>query len=153
MRIPMKVDYGVRALVDLAQHYGEGPVHTAQIASRQGIPEAYLDQLLTTLNKFGFIRSRRGPQGGHSLAKDPGEIDLGTVMVTLEGNIPALDCLTEPNECMLSSTCAQREVWQAFDDALIQVLRSTSIADLARRQWQLQTTPSATQQPAGVGSG
>ena len=68
MKVPMKVDYGVRALVELAMHYGEGPVQTAEIAYKQGIPEAYLDQLMTTLNKFGFVVSRRGPQGGHRLA-------------------------------------------------------------------------------------
>ena len=85
MKIPMKVDYGVRALVELAGHYGERPLQTAEIASRQAIPEAYLDQLLTTLHKFGLIRSRRGPQGGHTLAKDPMDIDLGMVMATLEG--------------------------------------------------------------------
>jgi len=79
MRVPMKVDYGVRALVELALHYGEGPVQTAEIAYRQGIPEAYLDQLMTTLNKFGFVLSRRGPQGGHRLASDPVDIDLGMV--------------------------------------------------------------------------
>ncbi len=64
MRIPMKVDYGVRALVELAAHYGEGRVHTSEIAFKQAIPEAYLEQLMTTLQEAGFINSRRGPQGG-----------------------------------------------------------------------------------------
>ena len=63
MRIPMKVDYGVRALVELAAHYGEGRLHTSEIAYKQGIPEAYLEQLLTTLQKAGFVDSRRGPRG------------------------------------------------------------------------------------------
>ena len=69
MKVPMKVDYGVRALVDLASHYGDKPVQTAEIADRQGIPEAYLDQVLTTLHEFGFTRSWRGPLGGHVLAR------------------------------------------------------------------------------------
>nr|MCS5654636.1 Rrf2 family transcriptional regulator [Dehalococcoidia bacterium] len=80
MKIPMKVDYGVRALVELALHYGEGHTQTAVIARQQGIPEAYLDQLMTSLNKFGFVQSRRGPQGGHSLAMNPKDIDLNMVM-------------------------------------------------------------------------
>ena len=112
MRIPMKVDYGVRALVELALHYGESPTQTAAIAAKQRIPEAYLDQLLTTLHKAGFIRSRRGPHGGHSLVIDPAEIDLGTVVATLAGTSPPLDCFIWPDECLLSSTCAQREIWQ-----------------------------------------
>ena len=93
MRIPMKVDYGIRALVELAQHSTDGHVPTAEIARRQEIPEPYLDQLLGTLQKFGFIRSRRGPQGGHALAKSPGEINLEMVMATLEGTGEPLVCL------------------------------------------------------------
>ena len=134
MRVPMKVDYGVRALVDLASHYGTRSVQTAEIAARQGIPEPYLDQLITTMHKFGFIRSRRGPAGGHYLAKNPSEINLGVVMETLEGNIPSLDCLTEPNECTLSHNCAQREVWRSLDEAVYDLLSSTTVADLAYRQ-------------------
>ena len=99
VRVPMKVDYGVRALVELASSYGERAVQTAEIAGKQGIPEAYLDQLLTTLQKSGFIKSRRGPLGGHALAKDPAEINLAMVMSSLDGKSPALDCLTDPNEC------------------------------------------------------
>ncbi len=72
MRIPMKVDYGVRALVELAAHYGEGRVHTSEIAYKQGIPEAYLEQILTTLQKVGFVDSHRGPQGAR-----PGDGSIG----------------------------------------------------------------------------
>ena len=134
MRVPMKVDYGVRALVDLALHYGEGPVQTAEIAYRQGIPEAYLDQLMTTLNKFGFVFSRRGPQGGHRLASDPVDIDLGMVMKTLDGSSSPLDCLTNPLDCVFSDSCAQQEVWKAVEEAIQNVLSDITLADLVRRQ-------------------
>ena len=134
MRIPMKVDYGVRALVDLAQAEGQGPVQSAEIAARQAIPEPYLNQLLTSLSKFSFIRSRRGPQGGHMLAKPPSDITLDMVMNTLEGTASPLDCIEEPSECSLSSACAQRGVWQSLEEAIQKVLRSTSIGDLAQQQ-------------------
>ncbi len=137
MRIPMKVDYGVRALVELALHYGERTVQTAEIAAKQHIPEAYLDQLLTSLHKAGITRSRRGPQGGHTLVKDPREIDLATVMATLEGTSPPLDCFLWPDECTLSGMCAQRDVWREVEEAVQRVLRSTSIADLAQRQYHM----------------
>ena len=104
MKIPMKVDYGVRALVELALHYGEGPTQTAVIARQQGIPEAYLDQLMTSLNKFGFVQSRRGPQGGHSLAMDPKDIDLNMVMENLDSSNSPLDCLINPHDCVFSHT-------------------------------------------------
>ena len=134
MRIPMKVDYGVRALVELALHYGEGTVQTAEIAYKQGIPEAYLDQLMTTLNKFGFVVSRRGPQGGHKLARDPAEIDLGMVMKTLDGSSSPLDCLINPLDCVFSDTCAQQEVWKAVEEAVQNLLSSITLEHLTQRQ-------------------
>ena len=137
MRIPMKVDYGVRAMVELALHYGKGQVQTADIASKQGIPEAYLDQLMTSLHKFGLVISRRGPQGGHRLAMDPAEIDLHMVMSTLDGSISPLDCLIHPNDCIFSETCAQQEVWKSVEDAVRDVLRNISLSDLAQRHWRL----------------
>ncbi len=137
MRIPMRVDYGVRALVELAQNGRAAPMPTAQIARRQGIPEAYLDQVLTTLHKAGLIRSRRGPQGGHVLAADPASIDLALVMGALEGRSPLLDCLVEPACCQMSDTCAQREVWSFFEEAVWDLLGNTTIDSMARRQMEL----------------
>ena len=134
MKIPMKVDYGVRALVELARHYGEGHVQTSDIASRQGIPEPYLEQLMTTLQKFGFVQSRRGPQGGHILAMSPESLDLGMVMNTLEGNGSPLDCFIDPNDCMFSDSCAQQEIWKSIEDSIQSVLSSTTLAHLVQRQ-------------------
>lgn len=134
MRIPMKVDYGVRALVELALHHGDDPVQTAEIAYKQAIPEAYLDQLMTTLHKVGFIISRRGPQGGHRLAMDPQQINLHMVMATLDGSISPLDCLIHPTDCTFSESCAQQEVWKSVEDAVQEVLRNITLFDLAQRQ-------------------
>ncbi len=134
MKIPMKVDYGVRALVELARHYGEGHVQTSDIASRQGIPEPYLEQLMTTLQKFGFVQSRRGPQGGHSLAMSPESLDLGMVMNTLEGNGSPLDCFIDPNDCMFSDSCAQQEIWKSVEESIQSVLSRTTLAHLVERQ-------------------
>ena len=137
MRIPMKVDYGVRALVDLAQFAQTNPVRTAEIATREYIPEPYLDQVLTTLNKFGFIRSRRGRNGGHMLAKPAEQISLGDVMSTLEGRSASLDCIDEPAECTLSPSCAQREIWRDVEESIQSLLNTTSVADLVTRQLHL----------------
>ena len=137
MRIPMKVDYGVRALIELAQQRGAGPVQTIEIAERQNIPGAYLEQLLPTLHKFGFVVSRRGPQGGHVLAQDPRDITLGMIVNGLEGTAAPLECFNEPHQCNLSDICAQRDVWKSVEEAIQTVLNSTSIADLVNRQNQL----------------
>jgi Rrf2 family protein len=134
MKIPMKVDYGVRALVELALHHGEGHIQTSVIAYKQGIPEAYLDQLMTSLKKFGFVASRRGPQGGHSLAMDPKDIDLNMVMQSLDSSNSPLDCLINPHDCALSHSCAQQEVWKTVESAIRDVLTNITVADLAERQ-------------------
>ena len=133
MKIPMRVDYGVRALVELAQHYDEHSVQTADIASSQGIPEAYLDQLMSTLHKYGFVVSRRGPQGGHRLAMDPKDINLHMVMSTLDGNLSPIDCLVTPTDCVFSDSCAQQEVWKSVEEAVEEVLRNIKISDLVQR--------------------
>ncbi|HWO73720.1 MAG TPA: Rrf2 family transcriptional regulator [Dehalococcoidia bacterium] len=134
MKISMKGDYGVRALVELAHRYGEGPVQSSTIASRQAIPEPYLDQLLTSLRRAGFIRSVRGPQGGHALIRDPRDLRLSEVIGALEGSLAPIGCLDDPNGCQKSTTCTLKPVWQAIEEATIRVLDSITIADLAERE-------------------
>ena len=142
MKIPMRVDYGVRALVELAIHFGDGPVQTAEIAAKQGIPVAYLDQLMASLNRFGFVVSRRGPRGGHSLAMPPDDINLSMVMSKLDANSSPLDCLINPLDCVLSDSCAQQEVWKSVEDAISEVLSNITLGDLAERQLSLAATAS-----------
>jgi Rrf2 family protein len=130
MRISTKGDYGVRALIELTHHYGEGTMQSAEIAARQRIPEPYLDQLLTTLRKAGFIRSVRGPQGGHALVKPPEEVRLSDVIQTLEGSLsPVAHLHDEGHQCR-----AAHEVWHQVEAATRQILDGVTIADLARRE-------------------
>ena len=136
MKVSTKGDYGVRALVELAHHYGQGPVQSAEIASRQEVPEPYLDQLLTTLRRAGFIRSVRGPQGGHALIREPREVKLSDVMLALEGSLAPLACVDDPDACTKSGGCVQREVWERVRDATLDILNSVSIADLAEKETQ-----------------
>ena len=114
--------------------YGDGPVQTATISYRQGIPEAYLERLMTTLNKSGFVQSRRGPQGGHVLARPPHQVNLHEIMRELDGNASPLDCLTLPTDCMFADSCAQKEIWQSVEDSIQKVLEATTLAHLAERQ-------------------
>ncbi len=133
MRVSTKGDYGIRALIELAHHYGQGPLQSAEIAARQSIPEPYLDQLLTSLRRAGFIRSLRGPQGGHALLRDPNDIHLSEVVLALEGSVSPIACLDEPDGCS-KQDCVQRGVWEQVRDATMQVLESVSIEDLAAKE-------------------
>ena len=134
MKVSTKGDYGIRALIEPAHHYGEVKLtQSGEIAARQRIPESYLEQLLTTLRRAGFIRSVRGPQGGHALSRDPETIPVSEVIVALEGSILPSDCLDESSECAKSGGCAQRDMWQAVREAILGVLENATIADLAER--------------------
>ena len=134
MKVSTKGDYGIRALIELAHHFGEArPMQSSEIAARQKIPESYLEQLLTTLRRAGFIRSVRGPQGGHALIREPGDIRVTEVIEALEGSIMPIDCLDESSTCSRNGGCAQRDMWQDVREAILQVLDSTTIGDLAER--------------------
>ncbi len=134
MKVSTKGDYGVRALIELAHHFGETrPTQSGEIAARQSIPESYLEQLLTTLRRAGFIRSVRGPQGGHALIRDPFELRVSEVIVALEGSILPIDCLDEASPCSKGGGCAQRDMWQDVRSAILGVLDNTTIGDLAER--------------------
>jgi len=93
MLIGTKGDYGVRAMIDLARHHTGQPIPRNEIASRRHIPEAYLDQLLGLLRRAGFIKSVRGPGGGHLLARNDDEITLLSLLETLEGSLEPMSSL------------------------------------------------------------
>jgi len=130
----MRSDYGARAVIDLARHYNQGPIQSAEIAARQAIPEAYLEQLLTTLRKNGLIRSTRGPHGGHELARSPAEIRFGDVISVLEGPLVPLECLNDPDACSISPTCGMRDVWQEVMASTRRTLEAPTSEDLVERQ-------------------
>lgn len=135
MHIGTKGDYGVRALIDLAMYGGEGPVQRTEIARRQHIPDSYLDHLLAQLRRDGFIRSTRGPGGGHQLARPPEEICLLHVLESLEGSLAPMPCLEDDESSgEPHSVCAQQWVWREIYDDMRARLSAVSLADLARRE-------------------
>jgi Rrf2 family protein len=137
MRIPMKVDYAVRALIELADTYGTAPKQSAEIADRWSIPAPYLDQLLTALRKAGLVTSVRGPQGGHTLARNPSSISVNEVFEALEGPLQPIDCLEDNPRCSFSRSCAIQDLWSEVQNSVNQLLSSVTIADLAEKQAEL----------------
>ena len=133
MRVTMKSDYGLRAMIDLATHYGEGPVPSGDIAGRQCVPEHFLDQLLVTLRRAGLLKSLRGPQGGHMLARPPAQISMSEVIRALDGSTAPMECLPTPGACQLTPGCAIRDVWRQVEDYTQQLLAATTLQQLAER--------------------
>ncbi len=133
MKLSVRGDYGIRAVLDLARHYENGLVQSGDIASRQSIPEPYLHQLLLALRNAGLVRSVRGPRGGHALARDPESLTLAEVLEALEGPI-AQDCSDDVAACAQRDGCALRLVWRGVDQATKRILSATTIAQLASKQ-------------------
>lgn len=131
MKVSTRAEYGIRALIDLAAHYGEGPVQTHAIAERQGLPAPYLNQLMATLRHAGLVTSKRGPSGGHALARPPAEVSLREAFVVLEGTTAPWWCVeVEDPDCEYAPGCGLRPVWRAIQIATEGVLDRLTLADL-----------------------
>ena len=123
-------------MLDLAQHYNERPVQIGEIAKRQAISVKYLEQLIIPLKKANYIKSVRGPKGGHMLAKPPDEITVGEIVNLLEGGINLCDCIKNPHVCDRSDTCVTRDIWNAMEKAVSGILETTTLQDLVELQGQ-----------------
>ena len=136
MKISTKGEYGLRAMLFIAMRETEGPVTSREIAAQQTIPEPYLRQILAQLSKGGLIRSNRGPQGGHSLARPGREITLKDILMTLEGRTTSVDqILALPCGIEVGTKyCSIREVLLEVKSAVDRVLEGVDLESLANRQ-------------------
>jgi Rrf2 family transcriptional regulator, iron-sulfur cluster assembly transcription factor len=133
MKLSAKSRYGTRLMLDMAQHYEDGPIHLASVAKRQGISVKFLEQIIIPLKKAQYIRSVRGPKGGHTLAKPPTEITVGEIVAILEDGASLAACSDNPMICERSDACATRYVWQEAARAMFEKLQSITLADLLNR--------------------
>ncbi len=134
MKLTTRSRYGTRALLNLAENYGNGPIFLHETARKEGISEKYLQQLFHTLKVVGIIKSERGVKGGFSLAKDPSNIQLSEVITVLEGPLTLSDCVADEFLCSKTSSCATRELWKRMNAALMGVLESMTLKDLVNLQ-------------------
>ena len=134
MKLSTRGRYGTRALLDLALHRGEEPISLKDIAKRQQISLSYLDHLITPLIAGGIVRSTKGPKGGVSLAKNPGDIRLSQVINLLERSMAPVECVDNPKVCSRSSFCVTRDIWSEIKKATNGVLESVTLQDLVERQ-------------------
>lgn len=129
MRVSSRADYGVRALFDLAQRFGQGPTQSRDIAARQAVPEAYLHQVLGALNRAGLVRSTRGPLGGHELARDPRHISLWDVLAVLDGQ----DRRAHPHPQRSDRPDVVHDVWHDLQCQSVSFLQAISLQALVER--------------------
>jgi Rrf2 family protein len=134
IRLSTKGRYGVRAMIELAEKYGQGPVLVRSIAERQEISSKYLHALLAALKSAKLVRSVRGSGGGYSLARAPAEIRLDEILVALEGPLSIVDCVLDAKTCDRACRCATRDVWTEVSTAIEDTLSRISLEDLLARQ-------------------
>lgn len=130
MKLSTRGRYGIHAMYDLAKHYGDGPQSLKLIAERQGIPEAYLEQLIAILRKEKLVISNRGAQGGYRLASEPAQMTVGQVLRALEGGLNLVDCLLEEDSCGKTCACPSRVVWMKIRDGLNSIVDGITLQDM-----------------------
>ncbi|UCG56637.1 MAG: Rrf2 family transcriptional regulator [Phycisphaerales bacterium] len=133
MKLSTRTRYGIRAIIELAQHSEDGPLQLKIIAARQEISVKYLEQLMTALKSGGFVRSIRGSKGGYLLAKRADQIKVGEVFHCLEGPVTTAECVEDEEFCSRAADCAARELWMEVERAIEGVLQSVTIQELVDR--------------------
>ena len=137
MKISTKGRYALRLMLDLAMNNTGEPVRIKDIAARQEISDKYLEQIISALNKAGYVRSIRGPQGGYRLAKEPEKYTVGMILRMTEGSLAPVPCLeSDVNTCERQDTCVTLRLWQMLDTAISDVVDKVTLADLV--EWQNQ---------------
>ncbi len=131
MRISTKVRYALRATVELALHWGQGPIMAETIARRQELSRKYLESLLLALKNGRVLSSVRGVGGGWTLARPPGEITVEDVYRAVEGNIVLLECVENPDSCSHIKACPTHEFWEDLTHVVVDKMRSVTILALA----------------------
>ena len=137
MKVSRRTEYGLRALVALAERAQPDakPVSLREIAVGEDIPEAFLDQIFSVLRRDGIVQSIRGAGGGYLLARGADAIRMGQVVKTLEGSVAPMGCVSEEfaspaDFCPKADRCHTRNVWQKLSDTIERTLDGISLADV-----------------------
>ena len=131
MKFSTKGTYGLRAVVELATRYGEGPVSLSAVASKQDISEAYLEQLMRSLKAAGIVKTERGKSGGYLLTREPESISVRAVLEALEGSTNVVDCVgSDASVCENACTCSARPLFLKLQNRINTVLDETTIGEL-----------------------
>ena len=133
MKLSTRTRYGIRAILELAENYGNGPLQLRVIAHDQGVSVKYLEQLMAMLKAAGIVRSVRGSKGGYILAKTPGQIKVSECFQCLEGSLITTECVEDESFCERTNDCIARQVWTEVQEAVMGVLQSMTLQDLVDR--------------------
>ncbi len=135
MKISTQGRYALRLMLDLAIYNTGEPVSLKDVARRQQISEKYLEQIISVLNKAGFVRSVRGAQGGYMLTKEPAEYTVGSVLRLTEGDLAPVSCVgMDSVDCDRRDGCVTVRIWEQLNEAVNNVVDNITVADMV--MWQ-----------------
>jgi len=121
-------------MLELASHYGEGPIELKEIARRENISLKYLEQVIVPLRTAGLVKSVRGSKGGYLLAKPPSEVCLKDLVEILDGPIHLIECLNDPRVCQKIPSCVTRDIWKEVSEAIHGIFHSITLEDMVKRR-------------------
>ena len=130
MKLSTRGRYGIHTMYDLALNGENGPQSIKAIAEREGIPEAYLEQLIAALKREKLVTSTRGAQGGYMLARSADKITVGDVLRALEGGLSLVECLDGEDCCDKACACPSRIVWQKLRDGMTAIVDGITLRDM-----------------------
>ncbi len=136
MQIPRRVDYGLRAAIYLSRQEPNKSCSIAEIAEQQAVPRKFLEKILQDLVRSGLLKSKRGQNGGYSLAKSPGEISFQDVIEALEGPVAVNVCMDQNQRCDHLPRCVMMGVWNEVQQRVMEVLTRTTLVDFPQARCQ-----------------
>ncbi len=135
MKISTRGRYAIRLMLDLAMNDTDHYVTIKSISERQEISGKYLEQIISTLSRAGYVKSVRGSQGGYKLAKPASEYTVGAILRLIEGSLVPVACMDDdPNRCPRCESCVTLDVWKQIDAAVSSVVDHMTLEDLVKKQ-------------------
>lgn len=140
MQLSKRCEYGLRALIDIAvaQRLGRERVPLQDLAIYENIPRKFLEQILTQLCKAGYLKSKRGPQGGYSLSLEPKKVFFGDLVRLIDGPLAPIRCASktayERCNCPNETLCGLHLLMLDLREAIASVLDKTSLEQIMTRQ-------------------
>src|SRR5262249_16644568 len=145
MKLSVRGEYALRALLVLGLKFGETVVPIKVISDEQNIPKRFLEQILNDLKSAGIVQSRRGIAGGYRLARRPDEITVAEVVRHTEGALAPVSCVSEKFyekcSCPDEARCAIRSVMKEIRQAVVDIAERVTVAELCERAQKLQQEP------------